>query len=125
MVYHENSIICKWKEPEEACAMSNLTVSIPHQLTRVEAKQRVEQLIDQFRQQYGNLGHIERRWDGDTLHFTLSAAGMTHAGQAFVEDQVVRVEIALPWPLAMLAGNLQKQLEQEGRKMLSGPSQQG
>jgi len=101
--------------------MSNLTVSIPHQLSRVEAKQRVEQLIDQFRQQYGNLGKIERRWDGDTLHFTLTAAGMSHTGQAFVEDQAVRVEIPLPWPLAMLAGNLKKQIEQEGRKLLSGP----
>ncbi len=104
--------------------MSNLCVSIPHQLTRVEAKQRVEELIDKFRQQYGGLGQIERHWEGDTLHFTLSASGMRQAGQAFVEDQVVRVEVPLPWPLAMLAGNLTKQIEQEGRKLLASPPKQ-
>ncbi len=104
--------------------MSNLTVSIPHQLTRAEAKQRVEQLIDQFERQYGNLGQVQRHWEGDTLCFTLAAAGMTQAGKAFVEDREVRVEVPLPWPLNMLAGNLQKQIEQEGRKLLSGPATQ-
>src|SRR5260370_34304813 len=100
--------------------MSNVTVSIPHELTRAEAKQRVEQLIDRFRQQYGNLGQVERRWDGDTLHFTLSAVGMSPAGQAFAEDRAVRVDIPLPWPLAMPAGKLKHQLEQEGRQLPSG-----
>jgi putative polyhydroxyalkanoate system protein len=104
--------------------MANLSVSIPHQLGRAEAKQRVEELIDKLRQQYGSLGQIERSWEGDTLHFTLSASGMSQAGEAFVEDQAVRVEIPLPWPLAMLAGNLKKQIEQEGRKMLGGPPSQ-
>jgi hypothetical protein len=39
-----------------------------------------------------------------------------------VEEQVVRVEVPLPWPLTMLAGNVKQVLEQEGRKLLTGPA---
>ena len=102
--------------------MANLTMSIPHQLPRAEAKRRVEELVRQFEQQSG-LGHVTQRWEGDTLHFTLSAMGMSASGQVFVEDQAVRLDVALPWPFSMLAGNLKKQIEQEGRKLLSGPAQ--
>jgi putative polyhydroxyalkanoate system protein len=102
--------------------MPNLTVSIPHQLTRVEAKRRIELLISQFQQQYGALGKVSKRWEGDTMHFTISAAGMSTAGQVFVEDQAVRLDIPLPWPLAMLGRSLKQQIEQEGHKLLSGPS---
>lgn len=99
--------------------MQKLTISIPHQLTRAEARKRIEQHVGELNQQYaGALGRLEERWDGDTLHFTLVVTGATIPGQLFVEEHAVRVEVPLPWPLAMLAGSVQHAIEDQGRKLL-------
>src|SRR5262249_10175552 len=104
-------------------AMPNISVAIPHQLSRPEAKRRIEQLINDLQQQYGSsVGRVERNWEGDTLAFSVSAMGASLSGHAYLEDQAVRIEIPLPWPLAMFAGNVKQQIEQEGRKLLAGPS---
>jgi putative polyhydroxyalkanoate system protein len=98
--------------------MQNLTLSIPHQLSRAEARQRVQGQVAQLKQQYGQLGSLEDNWTGDTMAFTLTAAGVPISGHLYVEDQTVRVEIPLPWPLAAIAGSLKQQIEQQGRKLL-------
>jgi putative polyhydroxyalkanoate system protein len=100
--------------------MSNLSVTLPHQLSRADAKQRVEELISRLPQEYGGLvGHVEKAWNGDTMTFTLSASGVTVAGTVYVEDQVVRVEIPLSWPLTMFADTMKETLEHEGQKLLT------
>jgi hypothetical protein len=99
--------------------MPNLTLSVPHQLGRAEAKRRLQEALAQAQQQSNNMvGPIEQRWNGDTLDFKVTAMGQTLSGQAVVEEQVVRVEVALPWMLALLAGSVKQQIEQRGRQLL-------
>jgi hypothetical protein len=101
----------------------NLNISIPHQLTRAEARRRAQSQVAQLKQQHGSaLGHLQDTWTGDTMAFTLHAAGITITGHVFVEDQAVRVEVPLPWPLATLLGGLRQQIEQQGRKLLEKPA---
>jgi putative polyhydroxyalkanoate system protein len=103
--------------------MPNLTVSIPHQLSREEAKRRVEELVANLQRQYGGMaGRVEQSWTGDTMNFAVSAMGMSVTGEILVADDVVRLDVALPFALAMLAGNVKQQIEEEGRKLLGGPS---
>src|SRR3974377_1012242 len=100
--------------------MSNLTVSLPHQLTRAEAKHRVEELLTRLPQDYGGLvGQVQKEWKDDTMTFKLSASGVNVAGTVFVEDRLVRIEIPLPWPLAMFASTMKETLEHEGQKLLA------
>jgi putative polyhydroxyalkanoate system protein len=100
--------------------MSNLTVSLSHQLTRAAARQRVEELIDRLPQEYGSLvSRFDKQWNGDTMTFQMSASGVSISGTVYVEDHLVRVDIPLPWPLSMFASNLQQVLEDEGRKLLT------
>jgi putative polyhydroxyalkanoate system protein len=100
-------------------ADNHLTMSIPHQLTRAEAKQRIQDGIAQAQQQYGSmLGPIHQQWNGDVLDFGVSAAGQSINGQLFVEDQVVRLDVVLPWILAMLANPVKQMIEQNGRNLL-------
>jgi putative polyhydroxyalkanoate system protein len=99
--------------------MPDLTISIPHQLPRPEAKRRIEQGVAQVEQQYGStLGQVSRTWNGDTMDFTLRVMAMTLTGQLHVEDQMVRINVALPWALAMLVERMKPTIEQEGRKLL-------
>lgn len=98
--------------------MPNITLSIPHQLSREEAKQRVTGLAAQMRQQFGSVGKVTESWDGNKLNFTIGVTGMTVTGNVSVEISVVRIEVALPAALAMLAGGMKQTLEQEARKRL-------
>jgi len=100
-------------------ADNHLTMSIPHQLTRAEAKKRIQDGIAQAQQQYGSmLGSIHQQWNGDILDFGVSAAGQSINGQLFVEDQVVRLDVALPWMLTMLANPVKRMIEQNARNLL-------
>ena len=99
--------------------MPNLTISIPHQLGRTEAKRRIGEQASQLQSQHGGLfERVEQRWDGDTLHFLIAAAGQSVSGTAHVTEQAVNLDIALPWMLALLAGTVKNQIEQQGRKLL-------
>jgi putative polyhydroxyalkanoate system protein len=99
--------------------MSRLTVTIPHQLSRAEARRRIQdQVAEVQRRQGGLLSRLDQRWSGDTLDFTAVALGQTLTGQVFVEDKVVRLEVVLPWMLAVLAGVVKQQIEQRGRELL-------
>jgi putative polyhydroxyalkanoate system protein len=100
-------------------ANNHLTMSIPHQLTRAEAKRRLQEEIAKVQQQYGGmLGPLEQRWEGDTLHFGVHTAGQAITGQLFVEDKVVRLDVVLPWMLAVLAAPVKNLIERQGQNLL-------
>jgi hypothetical protein len=104
---------------KEKRTVSNFTMSIPHNLTRAEAKLRLQDGIARARRQHGAiLGNLSDRWDGDTLSFVLSAMGQSVSGQMFVEEHTVRLEATLPWMLALLAGSLKPRIEKQGREAL-------
>jgi hypothetical protein len=97
----------------------NLTITIPHQLGRAEAKRRIQDSLGQVQRQHaGMFERFEHRWDGDTLHFSVMAVGQSVSGSALFADHSVFLEIALPWMLSLLAGAVKQQIEQQGRKML-------
>jgi putative polyhydroxyalkanoate system protein len=99
--------------------MPRLTVSVPHQLSRTEARRRILEGVEQLQARHGSaLSRLEQRWTGDTLDFTVTALGQTLTGQVFVEEKEVRLEVVLPWMLAVLAGALKPQIEQKARKWL-------
>jgi len=103
--------------------MPNLTASIPHQLSRTEAKRRIQEKIAEARQQHATyLSSLQETWDGDRLTFAVSALGQSVNGHLTVEDQVVHLEIALPLFLSFLAGAVKQQIEQQGHLLLAGPS---
>ena len=99
-----------------------LVVTISHRLGRAEAKRRLE----------AGLGHIRREaapfvqtmdtaWAGDRLDFTVTAMRQTIAGGIEVEDDVVRVEIRLPWLLRLATAPLLARIRREGNLLLEKP----
>jgi hypothetical protein len=99
--------------------VQKLTLSIPHRLTRAEVKRRIDEEVGRAEKQFGQLlGAVERRWTGDTLDFKVTVTGQSVSGQAFVEDQAVRLEVELPLMLSLLAGGVRETLEERGRELL-------
>jgi hypothetical protein len=102
--------------------MRNLTVSVPHQLTRDEARQRIQAGIAQARREHGSLlENVQEAWSRDRLDFAVSAAGQHIKGFLVVEERAVQIEVELPWLLAMLGNAVKEQLERQGGRLLRGP----
>jgi hypothetical protein len=61
---------------------------------------------------------VDETWTGNHMDLKLTAMGQQVSGRIDVEAQSVRLEVDLPWILAMLADKFRPQVEQEARKML-------
>jgi hypothetical protein len=97
-----------------------ITINIPHQLGRVEARRRIEtgfaKLVDLLP---GKAGACNERWDGDQLTFSAAALGQTVSGVVTVLDTVVTMEIELPGVLGVLANKLKDRLQKTGQLLLT------
>ena len=96
-----------------------LTVSIPHNLTQQEARARLENGFADLRQKYaGKIADVNEQWTGNHMDLNLKVMSQQLTGRLDVEADLVRVEVDLPWVLAMFANRFRPQVEQEARKML-------
>ena len=103
--------------------MPNLTASIPHQLTRAEAKRRIQDgLSEMRRQQAAMLGGLRETWHGDAMVLDGAVMGQHVSGRIDVRDREVFVEVAVPALLSALAAALTPMIEQHGRRLLTGPA---
>jgi len=97
-----------------------ISVTIPHQLGRAEARRRVDEgFADLARHLGGSAGALEKAWDGDRLSFSLASFGQSIHGHVAVADTAVTVEVLLPGFLAMIAGKVRGTLQREGQLLLT------
>lgn len=97
-----------------------ISISLPHQLGRPEARRRIETgFANMFRQLSGSGGTCSERWDGDRLTVSISGLGQTVSGVVEVLDEVVKMDIQLPGILGLLAGGLKGRLQSAGQLLLT------
>jgi hypothetical protein len=97
-----------------------LTVSIPHQLGRAEARRRIETGFAQIVHLLpGSGGACSERWDGDRLVFRVAAVGQAVDGTIDVGDAAVTMVIELPGALGIIANNLKDRLQKVGQLLLT------
>jgi len=102
--------------------MQKMTASIPHRLTRVEAKRRIQEQLGSARREFAaSMNNVQESWTGDRLDFSLTTLGQSISGHLDVGDHAVDVDVDLPWFLAMLAGPVRRQIEDRARRLLAGP----
>jgi len=96
-----------------------LIVSIPHQLGKQEAIRRLQTGMSQVQSQFSKvLTAVEEKWTDDRMDFRVGAMGQTVSGHLQVMDDQVRLEIQLPWILAMVAEKAKSLIQKQGRLML-------
>jgi len=99
-----------------------LLVSIPHRLGRLEARRRLDSGVGRLRLELNALlSGLDYRWEGDTLNFVASAMWQRITGRIEVLDDVVRIEIDLPWIMQLLRDTVAKQVRGRGVAMLERP----
>ena len=96
-----------------------VVVTIPHQLGKEEARRRLESGVGRLREQFGDkLGQIEDTWAGDHADFRVTVLGQSVTGALDVMEAEVRVEVQLPWMLAMVAEKAKGLIQKQGTLML-------
>lgn len=96
-----------------------LVVLVPHQLGREGARRRLEEGVGQLKAKFGDkLAGIDERWAGDRLDVVVRALGQSVAAGLDVAEDHVKVEVQLPWMLAMIAGKAKSLIQKEGRLLL-------
>jgi hypothetical protein len=96
-----------------------LVVMIPHHLGKAEAVRRLKSGLLELRPSFSRLLTIEEEtWNDSQLRFRLSALGQVATGTIEVADDHVRLEVALPWLLALLAEKIQPAIAAQGRLLL-------
>jgi hypothetical protein len=96
-----------------------LVVLIPHRLGKPEAARRVKSGLADARQNFSRLLTVQEEvWTGDQLRFRVSAIGRVASGTIDVQDDHVRLEVVLPWLLALLADRIQPVIRANATLML-------
>jgi hypothetical protein len=96
-----------------------LVVSIPHRLGRDEAIRRLKSGLERAGRDFGHVISIEQQvWNDNSLTFHVRALGQAAAGNLQIFDDIVRLEVTLPWLLAKLTERFLPTIEQKGRLLL-------
>jgi len=96
-----------------------ITLSIPHELGRAEAKRRIDEGFASFSQHMGAAaGVLSKSWTEDRLSFAFQALGQSITGSIDVEDAAIRLEVLLPNLLALMADKVKGRLCKEGQLLL-------
>src|SRR5271165_3551471 len=94
-----------------------LTMSIPHNLGKAEARRRIEQGFGNIEQSLagGMLGmlSLQNRWENDTLHFEGGALRQKMSGSVEVLDDAVRLQVYLPDLLIALVDRVKETLKRQ------------
>jgi len=99
-----------------------LVVSIPHRLGRQEAKRRLESGIAGIPAEFGPLVMgLNYSWQADSLYFSAQVMWQRVSGRIEVLDDVVRIEIDLPWLMRLIEPMIAKQARERTILMLEKP----
>jgi hypothetical protein len=97
-----------------------LSIRIPHQLGRAEARRRIESgFSDMIHQVPGTGSAFSQHWDDDRLSFSIAVMNQPIHGIVHVLDAEVTMQIDLPGVLGMITGHLQGRLEKAGQLLLA------
>jgi hypothetical protein len=96
-----------------------ITITIPLELGRAEARRRIETGFSKMlRQLAGSGGACSELWEGNRLTFSVGAMGHTVTGTLDVLDSAVTMDITLPGVLGKVASIFTGRLQSAGQLLL-------
>ena len=95
-----------------------IALDIPHTLGKQGVRDRIDARIGQVAAAVPGGNLVEKRWDGDTFHFTIRAMGQTVASAITVFDAHVHAMVDLPAFLLPFANLIRGAVQREAPKLL-------
>ena len=107
-------------------ATEPITVTISHRLGREEAKRRIDQGLAAIRGEIAPyVKSLDYTWDDYRLDFRVLAMMQTITGRIEVYDDFVKIELALPRLLHLLAKTIAGRIENRAATLLEAPKGKG
>jgi hypothetical protein len=90
-----------------------MNIQIEHTLPKDEAKRRIEQLIEHYRQEYKDqVQDLIVEWKDDKAHIRVSARGYSSAGNLEVTDSAVLLDFYVPFLLQVFSKKIKSTIQQ-------------
>jgi hypothetical protein len=97
-----------------------MTIQVEHILSKEEAKHRIEELIEDLRQEYKNeLQTLDVNWRDDTAHIKLQVKGYSTAGSLEVKDKVVDLDFYMPFLLQVFSKKIKSVIQERIQQSLA------
>ncbi len=96
-----------------------IAIDIPHQLGLAEARRRAAEGIEALARKLPGGGEVTARWPGENdLRLDIMAMGQPIAVGALIEERLVRITLALPLMLSLMAGPIAAKAREAVEKLL-------
>lgn len=95
-----------------------IEMDIAHSLGRDGVRARLDGGVGKIGQLIPGGAGVTHRWEGDTMHFTVSAMGQQIASTATIFDDKVHAVVDLPGFLGLFAGKIRDAIQKEAPKLL-------
>lgn len=100
--------------------MPSFGLSVPHQLSKQEATERVKHFSEKVREHHQDkVKDVHQEWNDDTLHFGFKTLGVRVDGNLTVADDEVSVQGSLPIAAMMFKGQIESAIRDELTQLLS------
>ena len=100
--------------------MSKLSVSVPHELSKPEAVERIKGLLEKLKkEQAGMISDVKEEWNGDQGRFSFSARGYDLSGLISVTDAEVGINAEVPFAVSLFSGTIKKIISEKAAALLA------
>lgn len=100
--------------------MSQLDISVPHQLTQEEALERIKNLLSRLQQEQKEIiADVKEEWNGNEGTFSFTAKGFALSGNIAVGTQDVTIQSELPFMLSFFKGKIAEVIKEKAGEILS------
>lgn len=100
--------------------MPSITVSVAHNLTRQQAAERLKNMAEQLKKQYGNMvQNLKETWSGEAGNFSFTVMGFDVSGMINVEDHEVNMDGQIPFAALAFKGRIESVLREKMTELLS------
>jgi len=100
--------------------MPELRASIPHQLSKDEALQKIKTLLEQIKSQHADkISNLHQDWKDYTGLFSFLVMGFAVSGTLTVEETSVELVSDIPLPAMLFKSKIKSMIEDEGTRLLN------
>jgi putative polyhydroxyalkanoate system protein len=100
--------------------MPKFGVRVPHQLTKDEARSRLERFVEMIEAKYADkVSELEQSWDDDTLKFHFKTYGIPLDGGITVSDNELNLAGNLPFAAMMFKGKIESEIRESLERIVA------
>ena len=101
---------------------SPISVDLPHNLGKDEAKSRMASGIGKLKDHIPGGAEVSSNWEGDRMNLRVLAMGQEVSAHIDVHETLVRVEVLLPGMLGFFGKQIEGLLRRQGSVLLEDKS---